>query len=108
MQWCAGSPHLLYADDATIFVAPSRAETSTFARILNNFSEVTDLLTNVGKSLVAPIHCNDIDLGHILQNLSAAITTFTMKYLGLPLSVKRLKGAFPISRGQNGRGGLLP
>jgi hypothetical protein len=81
----------LYADDAAIFLAPTQDKFSTLARILTNFGKVTGLVTNVGKSTVAPISCNDLNLAHILRDLPVATTTFPMKYLGLPLSVKRLK-----------------
>jgi hypothetical protein len=83
----------LYADDAAIFLAPTQDDVSTLARIMHNFGNVTGLVTNVGKSLVAPIRCNDLDLAHIIHDLPAASTTFPMKYLRLPLSVKRLKRA---------------
>jgi hypothetical protein len=81
----------LYADDAAIFLAPIQDEVSTLARILTNFGKVTGLVTNAGKSTVAPIRCNDLNLAHILRDLPAATSTFPMKYLGLPLSVKRLE-----------------
>jgi hypothetical protein len=81
----------LYADDAAIFLAPTQDEVSTLARILNNFGSVTGLVTNVGKCIVAPIRCNDLDLAHILCDLPPATTTFPMKYLGLSLMVRRLK-----------------
>jgi hypothetical protein len=66
-------------------------EISTLAWILNNFGKVTGLVTNVGKSLVAQIRCNDIDLEQVLHDLPEATKRFSMKYLGLPLLVKRLK-----------------
>jgi hypothetical protein len=81
----------LYADDAAIFIAPTYDDVSNLARILCNFGSVTGLVTNVEKSIVAPIRCIDSDLDHILHDFSAAVTTFPKKYLGLPLSVKRLK-----------------
>jgi hypothetical protein len=81
----------LYADDAAIFVTPTYDDVFNLERILRNVGSVTGLVTNVAKSLVAPIRCVDLDLGHILHDLPAATTTFPMKYLGLPLSVKWLK-----------------
>jgi hypothetical protein len=72
-------------------MAPNHAEVSNLAHILNNFGNVTGLFTNFEKSLVAPIRCNEVDLIHVLQHLPATTTTFPMKYLGLPLAVKRLK-----------------
>jgi hypothetical protein len=69
----------LYADDAAIFVAPTYDDVSNLARILCNFGSITGLVTNIGKSLVAPIRCIDLDLEHVLHELPAAVTTFPMK-----------------------------
>ena len=49
---------------------------------LQNFGEVTGLNTNVGKSSVAPIRCNDIDLAATLLDFPAAVAQFPIKYLG--------------------------
>jgi hypothetical protein len=43
------------------------------------------------QNLVAPIHCGNIDLDDVLQAFPAIRSTFPMRYLGLPLSVTRLK-----------------
>ena len=48
-------------------------------------------MTNCSKSLVAPIRCDNVDLPDILQSFPAQRSTFPVKYLGLPLTVKRLK-----------------
>ena len=61
------------------------------ANILTRFGEPTDLVTNCKKSQVAPIKCEGLDLDDILQVFPATRTNFPMKYLGLPLSVTRLK-----------------
>jgi hypothetical protein len=66
-------------------------DVSNLSRILQNFGTITSLVTNVVESLVAPIQCTDLDFGHILHELLAATSKFPIKYLGLPLSVKRLK-----------------
>jgi hypothetical protein len=81
----------LYADDAAIFMAPIKDDINFLATTLHHFGDVTSLVTNCTKSQVAPIRCEGLDLDHILQAFSATRTTFPMKYLGLPLSVKRLK-----------------
>ena len=52
---------------------------------------VTGLVTNCAKSVVAPIRCGNIDLDEILQAFPAIRSTFPLRYLGLPLSVTRLK-----------------
>lgn len=55
--------------------------------ILHGFGEVTSLVTNLEKILVAPIRCTDIDLDMVLENFPAKRATFPMIYLGLPLSM---------------------
>ena len=81
----------LYADDAAVFLAPINIEVKFFAYSFAQFGEVTGLTTNCSKSLVAPIRCDSLDLDDILSSFPANRSSFPMKYLGLPLSTKRLK-----------------
>lgn len=81
----------LYADDAAIFMAPIKRDIDHLSNILRLFGDVTGLATNFHKSSVIPIRCGHINLSDILQNLPAARGSFPMKYLGLPLSVWRLR-----------------
>ena len=87
----ARMPISLYADDTVIFLRPDKQEVKALARLLNLFGQVTGLQTNVHKSSIAPIRCDGIDLDDILADLPAARTTFPIKYLGLPLSTRRLR-----------------
>jgi hypothetical protein len=43
------------------------------------------------KKTVVPIHCDEINLDDILEGILATRTSFPLKYLGLPLSVWKLK-----------------
>ena len=52
---------------------------------------VTGLCTNFQKSSVVPIRCANVDLEYVLHGLPVVPTSFPMRYLGLPLSVRRLK-----------------
>ena len=81
----------LYADDAAVFVAPIKEDVTFLAATLASFGDVTGLSANCQKSLVAPIRCDSIDLADVLDSFPATQTTFPMKYLGLPLSIFRLK-----------------
>lgn len=78
----------LYAYDATIFLAPNTKDVDALTNILHNFGLVTGLQTNLQKSIMAPISCDDIDLDPFLQNFPAMRSAFPLKYLGLPLSLK--------------------
>jgi hypothetical protein len=81
----------LYADDAAVFIAPFKEDIKNFAEILGHFGLVTGLHTNFEKSSVVPIRCGGIDLDVILEGVPAARTSFPMRYLGLPLSVRSLR-----------------
>lgn len=81
----------LYADEKAMFMAPIKRDIDNLSGILKGFGEVTGLHANFNKSLVVPIECADINLEHILQSLPATITSFPMRYLGLPLSGWQLK-----------------
>lgn len=81
----------LYADDATIFVAPVKEDIQQLTSILANFGEVTGPVTNLEKSTVAPIRCDGINLDDVLESFPAKRSAFPMRYLGLPLSVYRLR-----------------
>lgn len=60
----------LYADDAAIFMAPFKEDFEVLAHILEGFGEVTGLVTNVHKSLAAPIRCSNLDLDVIMHRLN--------------------------------------
>lgn len=81
----------LYADDAVIFVKPVKEEISCLARLLDLFGKVAGVCTNVQKSSITPINCGHLDLDNILADLPAQRVHFPIKYLGLPLSVRRLR-----------------
>lgn len=81
----------LYADDAIIFLRPVREDVQNLGLILHNFGQVAGLCTNVEKSSVAPIRCQDLDLDFILQDFHATRVDFPLQYLGLPLSLGRLR-----------------
>lgn len=66
----------LYADGATIFVAPFREDIDNLMGILRNFGDVTGLVTNVQKSLGAQIRCSDADLDDVLLGFPAVRATF--------------------------------
>jgi hypothetical protein len=59
----------MYADDAVIFLKPTSVDVDNLKRILLNFDDVTGLQTNLQKTSVTPISCNDIDLDFVLANL---------------------------------------
>jgi hypothetical protein len=53
--------------------------------------EATGLRINVDKCSVAAIRCEDIDLADTLQPFDMERAVFPLKYLGMPLSLGRLR-----------------
>ena len=72
------------------FLTPDVHDIANLVALLQNFGDVTDLVTNMVNSSVAPIRCADIDITGIIQNFRAALMQILLKYLGLLLSLGRL------------------
>jgi hypothetical protein len=77
----------LYADDASISVAPNKEDIQNLSSILKASREVTRLEKNFKKLLVMPIRCRNIDIDEVLSDMLVILSTFNLKYSGLPLSV---------------------
>lgn len=61
-------------------------------QLLSLFDDATGLRTNLQKTIVTPIACNNIDIEAILDRLPVKRVGFPLRYyLGLPLSIRRLK-----------------
>ena len=90
------TPLSLYADDAMIFLSLAKEDVDNLKEILRVFGEVTGLNINISKSVVIPIQCQLLDLDDILQNFPATKMQLPCKYLGLPLSRKKIgEGVVP-------------
>jgi hypothetical protein len=81
----------LYADDAVFFVNPVKAELEAVRDILSRFGEVTGLHVNFAKTAVIPISCEGLDVADIVSPLGARIASLPCKFLGLPLSLRKLR-----------------
>lgn len=80
----------LYADDVAIFLRPAAADINLTLQLLQLFGDVSGLKTNVQKSSVLPIQCSEVDLATIQDLLPCEVLNFPCKYLGLPLTIKKL------------------
>jgi hypothetical protein len=58
--------------------------------ILQLFGQASGLKTNIQKSSAALIKCSTIDIETIQEHLPCGIEDFPLKYLGMPLSLKKL------------------
>ena len=72
----------LYADDVVLFVSPAAQDLITTKEILALFGDASGLLTNLQKSLIAPVACSDSEVALAGQLLPAEIADFPVKYLG--------------------------
>jgi hypothetical protein len=80
----------LYADDVVLFLQPGENELNLVKEILRIFGEASDLITNIGKCSMTPIQCNDHHIETDRSILPCNVISFPCKYLGLPLSVRKL------------------
>jgi hypothetical protein len=81
----------LYVDDVVMFLRLAAADIDLTMGILHLFGEVSGLKTNIQKSSAAPICCSATDMEVIQGCLTCRVEEFPIKYLGLPLSLKKLK-----------------
>lgn len=81
----------LYINVAVIFINPVREEMDMLLDLLERFGDATGLRVNLAKSSAIPIRCNDIDLCNILQNFGGRTAALPTTYLGLHISIRRLR-----------------
>jgi hypothetical protein len=79
-----------YADNVVLFLHPVAEDISLVTAILEVFGEASGLCNNVQKSSVFPIRCSDNEKTVVQQFLPCELLDFPCRYLGLPLSLKKL------------------
>lgn len=78
-----------------LFLRPHPDEMNLIKEIMRIFGVASGLVTNIRKSSFVPIRCSDQDLATVSRSLPYSAGQFPCKYLGLPLSHKKLlKGDF--------------
>jgi hypothetical protein len=83
----------LYANDVVLFLRPVATDVQMVDALLQLFGAATGLKTNIQKSCVSPIQCSEDDLAMVQTHFPCEIQEFPCKYLGLPLSLKKLTRA---------------
>jgi hypothetical protein len=73
-----------------LFLRPEDDDIAMIMDILNLFGETSGLKTNLQKSTVLPIRCGDGEVAAVQNLLPYTLSDFPCKYLGLPLSLKKL------------------
>jgi hypothetical protein len=79
-----------YADDVVLFLQPVVEDINLVLDILQLFGEASGLCNNVQKSSVYPIRCDEVEKAVVRQLLPCDLRDFPCRYLGLPLSLKKL------------------
>ncbi|KAK3119980.1 hypothetical protein QOZ80_9AG0678970 [Eleusine coracana subsp. coracana] len=73
-----------------MFLRPDAHDIGITMDLLQLFGDASGLKTNVQKSSAYPIQCRQEDIEVIQSSLPCAVSEFPCKYLGLPLSLKKL------------------
>ncbi|PKU84697.1 Putative ribonuclease H protein [Dendrobium catenatum] len=81
--------HLLYADDVLVFGIASMSNAYTLADILKHFAEASGLHTNNSKCSIL-FSKNTSSAPNIVNLLGFTHNDHSLKYLGLPISTKKL------------------
>ena len=71
-----------YADDAFLFVNPW---------FLTSFGQISGPKVNQAKSVIYPIQCHNLDAQGLVQGFGEVNGVFLSNYLGLPLSIRKLR-----------------
>jgi hypothetical protein len=80
----------LYANNMAIFISPCMQDIQLTRGILDIFHKASGLACNLSKSQLVLIRCNEEQITLLVQEFPCQLTSFPIKYLGIPLSVSKL------------------
>ncbi|WVZ61798.1 hypothetical protein U9M48_011614 [Paspalum notatum var. saurae] len=87
----APCPVLQYADDTLILLRGEVQGVSRLREILDSFAAATGLRINYSKSTLVPIHMDGLVVDQCVALMGCKLEGFPQTYLGLPLSVTKLR-----------------
>jgi hypothetical protein len=61
--------------------------------IMRHFGEATGMRISISKSSVVPIRCAEVNLDQVLQSFQGERATLPITYLGLPITLNKVKMA---------------
>lgn len=79
-----------YANDVILFCCPLAQEAGAIKCILDIFGAASGLHTNMSKCSITPVHGAEDELTAFQEIMSCPVMDFLVRYLGLPLSVKKV------------------
>jgi hypothetical protein len=80
----------LYGDDVVIFFNLDDRDLTAVRELLRAFGIASGQHTNFAKCSASPIQCSIDDRSGIQRNLDCPIADFPARYLGLPLSIRKI------------------
>ncbi|XP_050211808.1 uncharacterized protein LOC126661967 [Mercurialis annua] len=91
IEGCINQVSLLqFADDTLVFIPYDLEKLMNLRRILHCFELISGLEINFQKSSITGINIDDYSLSLAADILSCKMQDFSITYLGLPLSIKKL------------------
>lgn len=81
----------LYADDVVMFVVPKSDDLMVVKAAMELFGKALGLFSNLDKSVATPSGCSEEHEALVWDILAYRIESFPCRYLGIPLSVYKLK-----------------
>jgi hypothetical protein len=79
----------IYADDVVTFLRPLALDLKVFAAIIQDFGDASGLRTNMAKCSANLIRCSNADEEAVVRELSCPVVPFPLRYLGLPLTLRK-------------------
>lgn len=83
----------MYADDVVTFIRPTEPDLRAVAAVVEDFGVASGLRTNFAKCSLHPIRCQPEQVELARTILGCAVASFPFKYLGLPMSIRRITAA---------------
>jgi hypothetical protein len=80
----------IYVNDVVLFLKPHMEELFLVKEILKIYGTASGLVTNVRKRSITPIQWEEQDMIVVQDSMTCNVVEFSCKYLGLPLSTKKL------------------
>ena len=72
-------------------MVPNVRDLQVIKAVLTIFCLASGQFSNFDKSVASPLHCSENDIARVRDILSCRIEDLPCRYLGAPLSVRRLK-----------------
>ena len=83
----------IYADDVVTFLRPLERDLRVVAQLLDDFGLVSGLRANLEKCSAHLIRCGEAEAALVARELHCPLLPFPLRYLGLPLSLRKLTPA---------------